>query len=324
MNDMRVLLGGLSPATHRPDPLHDPGRDWPETNCYVDLWIEVLGALGHDPVAALGFTAAQDFEGDQFTFFKFPLEDLAELFGLCVQELAIYDSLETHIAEQIARGRLVLVEVDAFHLPDTRGVSYQLEHSKTTIAVARIQPRSRSMEYFHNAGYFSLEGADYRGALQQAPHADDLLFPYAEFVKLGRREQAAPHALARRLLRKHVDLAPLSNPVRAFAERIGEDIGALASRDPAFFHKYAFNTLRQLGANFELLGSHLEWLRRAGGPEFLESIAGCRAISEGAKSFQFQLARATARKRVEGAAAALDRLASVWDATLGELRSVSA
>lgn len=324
MTEMRALLGGLSPATHRPHPLHDSARDWPETNCYVDLWIEVLRALGHDPIAALGFTAEQDFEGDQFTFFKFPLEDLAELFGLRVQELAIYDSLEAQIAEQITRGRLVLIEVDAFYLPDTRGVSYGLEHSKTTIAVTRIDPREQRMEYFHNAGYFALAGVDYDGAMQRPPRSSDLLFPYAEFVKLARHDKTAPHALARRLLRKHVALAPVSNPVRAFSRRLAQEIDALAARDPSFFHKYAFNTLRQLGANFELLGSHLEWLSRDDGSDFAESIEGCRKLSAGAKSFQFQLARATARKRVEGATAALNELANAWDRTLSGLRSALA
>ena len=53
----------------------DPRREraWAETNCYVDLWVELLHALGHDPIAALPFTLAIDFEGDQWTFFKFPL-----------------------------------------------------------------------------------------------------------------------------------------------------------------------------------------------------------------------------------------------------------
>jgi hypothetical protein len=323
MSDMRALLGGLHPDAHRPHALHDPARDWPETNCYVDLWIEVLAALGHDPVAALGFTAAQDFEGDQFTFFKFPPEDLAELFGLRVQELAIYDRLETHIAEQLARGRLALVEVDAFYLPDARGVSYGLEHSKTTIATIRIDVAARRLDYFHNAGYFTLDGADYDGALQNEPRCAELLFPYAEFVKIGRRPETDPRHAAHALLRKHVALAPQANPVRAFAARLRAESGALAARDPAFFHKYAFNTLRQLGANFALLGDHLAWLA-ADGREFADPVAACAALSVGAKSFQFQLARAMARRRVEAAAAPLDELAAIWDKALGGLRAALA
>ena len=67
----------------------------------------------------------QDFEGDHFTFFKFPLEDLEALFGLAVQELAIYDSVESHTLSQLERGRLVLIEVDSHWLPDARPVLSQ-------------------------------------------------------------------------------------------------------------------------------------------------------------------------------------------------------
>ena len=321
MTAMVAPFSALSPASHRPHALHRSCRDWPETNCYVDLWIEVLAALGHDPAAAFGFTAAQDFEGDQFTFFKFPPEDLAELYDLHVQELAIYDTLETHAAEQISRGRLVLMEVDAFHLPDARGVSYGLEHTKTTIAIARIDAGRRQMEYFHNAGYFLLEGADYDGVLQRLDRSPDLLFPYVEFVKLGRRETAAPFEAALRLLRKHVGLAPTSNPVRAFADCFAARIDLYFAREPEFFHKFAFNTVRQLGANFELLSAHLDWIGARAGMDLSASTDGCRRLSAGAKSFQFQLARAMARKSDRGLAGALDELSGAWEQTLNGLHS---
>ena len=78
-----TCLKGLNPADYRPHELHGAGRDWPQTNCYVDLWIEVLHSMGYAPEAALGFTLLQDFEGDQFTFFKFPPEDLELLSCAC-------------------------------------------------------------------------------------------------------------------------------------------------------------------------------------------------------------------------------------------------
>ncbi len=71
----------LDPATFCPHPLHAAERTWTETNCYVDMWIEVLHALGLDPVAAAAFTLSCDFEGDQWTFFKYPPEDLRALSG---------------------------------------------------------------------------------------------------------------------------------------------------------------------------------------------------------------------------------------------------
>jgi hypothetical protein len=91
---MRQTIANLDPTTYKPHALHDPERRWPQTNCYVDLLIEIMATTGHDPIAAFGFTVAQDFEGDQFTFFKFPTADLQRLAGLDIQELALFDRLE--------------------------------------------------------------------------------------------------------------------------------------------------------------------------------------------------------------------------------------
>ena len=108
-----------------------PSGRWTETNCYVDVWIEVLHALGLDPVAAAAFTLSCDFEGDQWTFFKFPPEDLRTLFGLEVAELNVWRPVVDHVDEQLGLGRLCTVEVDSWFLPDTRGVSYGIDHVKT-------------------------------------------------------------------------------------------------------------------------------------------------------------------------------------------------
>src|SRR5262245_58627062 len=114
---MTAVISGIAPETYQRHALHDSGRHWPETNCYVDLVIEVLSASGFDPTSVMGFTLAQDFEGDQFTFFKMPTADLTRLYGVEVLELSIFDRLESHVVEQLSRGRLPLVEVDAHFLP---------------------------------------------------------------------------------------------------------------------------------------------------------------------------------------------------------------
>ncbi|MGH7297861.1 MAG: DUF1839 family protein, partial [Polyangiaceae bacterium] len=57
----------IDPASYRPHALHGPDRAWGESNCYIDVWIEVLHALGCDPYACLPFVLAIDWEGDQFT-----------------------------------------------------------------------------------------------------------------------------------------------------------------------------------------------------------------------------------------------------------------
>lgn len=303
-----AVIPALAPDSRAPHFLHDGSRDWPETNCYIDVWIEILNALQENPAAALGFTVAQDFEGDHFTFMKFPLEDLYDQFGLDVQELALYDSLEAHVIEQSTRGRMVIVEVDGFHLPDTRGVSYRIEHTKTTVAINRIDPSRRTLDYFHGAGFHSLGPDDYDPILMVGA-TSETLFPYAEFVKFDRRRQLDA-STSLRILRKHLARRPPDNPVAVFRERVRDQVVGASSRPNAFLHKYAFNTARQLGMNFELLCSHLKWLQGTsdGWASLGAPIESCKALSTGAKSFQFQLARAVARKRFDGIETTLDPL----------------
>ena len=95
-----------------------------------------------DRICALGVTARLDFEGDQFTFFKLPPGEVEALLGVELCELSLYDALIPHLESQVARGRMPLIEVDAFMLPDTRGVSYGLEPvSYTHLDVYKRQPR---------------------------------------------------------------------------------------------------------------------------------------------------------------------------------------
>ncbi|WP_195909628.1 DUF1839 family protein [Rhizobium tubonense] len=315
---MPSVFKGLDPAAYSPHPLHDSERMWPETNCYVDLWIEVLNTLRLPPEAMLGFTVTQDFEGDQFTFFKAPLEDLEALYDIRCTELAIYDRIERHVAEQISRGRLCLVEMDSYFMPDTQGVAYRREHGKTTVAINRIDVEKRELDYFHNGGFFQLGGEDFDGIFQLHLREDDIPFlPYTEFAKFpdSPPDKDSIRQTSRRLLNYHFGRRPKTNPIRAFSAVFPSQVEAVAERPFGFFHKYAFNTLRQLGANFELSASHLDWLSA----EFAEASAKARLISEAAKSVQFQLARAVTRKKFEALQTALDPAADAWDAMMGLL-----
>ena len=314
-------IPGIDPADYQRSPLHALERDWPETNCYTDVWIEILNAMGLDPAAALGFTIAQDFEGDHFTFFKFPPEDLEALFGMRTTELAIYESVEAQVMAQMERGRLSLIEADSFYLPDTAGVSYKLEHTKSTIAINRIDRAGKRMDYFHGAGFHILEGEDYDGALGQLPSQKAMLFPYVEFVKFEARPSPPADLLARALdlLRKHLAHRPPQNPIAAFQREIMRQVNEVASRPPDFFHKYAFNTLRQIGANFELLASHVDWLGAQGEERLGEAADAARRLSADAKIMQFQLARAVSRRKVDGLDAKLEPMKAAYDAAIGPL-----
>ncbi|NTE87330.1 DUF1839 family protein [Agrobacterium rubi] len=317
---MTSIFPALNAETYVPHSLHSLERMWPETNCYVDLWIELLAASGLPPEAMLGFTLTQDFEGDQFTFFKVPLEDLETLYGIRVSELAIFDRLENHIQTQLQRGRICLIEMDSFYMPDTHGTAYRKEHGKTTVAINRMDVENRKLEYFHNGGYFALDGDDFSGIFQHHLTDDDLPFlPYTEFAKFSDKpvSETERRAAAERLLVQHFAIRPTHNPIQAFAEVFPAQVETVADRPFGFFHKYAFNTLRQFGANFELAASHLEWL--GGANRFGQASAHALRISEVAKSVQFQLARAIARRKFEPLATALDPAIVAWDEMMAEL-----
>jgi len=323
MNDMTVGAGvdlwtaaGALPSGAAG--LHAVERGWQETNCYVDLWLSLLGARGCEARAGLAFTVTQDFEGDQFTFFKFPLYDLDRLYGVAVQELAMYDELDAHVEQQVARGNAVLVEMDAFYLPDTRATTYRREHTKTTIGIDRIDRAGGRLGYFHNAGYYTLDGDDYAGVFRKTEalrNDPDVLFPYVEFVKQA-RPALTGEALARASvvrLREHLASRPAANPVSAFRAAFPAHLDTLIARGDAYFHLYAFNTLRQLGANFELLGQYVDWLGEAGVQTAPAIGTACKTIAGEAKVLQFRMARAMARRRPDTCNDCFDLLERAYD-----------
>ena len=44
-----AAIPGLDPTSYQPHALHTEAAAWPETNCYIDMWIEVLHALTSRP-----------------------------------------------------------------------------------------------------------------------------------------------------------------------------------------------------------------------------------------------------------------------------------
>src|SRR5690606_33452903 len=205
----------LDVASYQRHYIHGADRVWAETNCYVDLLIELLHANGFEPSAALAFTLGIDFEGDQWTFFKFSHHDLLTLFGVDVQELAIWRPLLDHIDEQIAQGHPVLVELDSWYLPDTAGTAYGLDHVKTTVAVNAIDRHAQYLGYFHNQGYFELRGEDFNQIFQVDGLVHQrMLPPYVEFVRLrgGALEGAVLLEGSLHTLRRQLAHVPASNP----------------------------------------------------------------------------------------------------------------
>jgi hypothetical protein len=298
---------GLDPKNYIPHALHRTDRAWSETNCYADLWIEILHAQGLDPHAMLAFTLGIDCEGDQWTFFKPAHHTLRTLYGLVVEELNVWRDLRTNTCEQLARGRLVLAEADAFFLPDTAATDYQRQHTKTTIGISLLD--EAHCHYFHNAGFFAVSGADLAGLL--APRELPL---FAELVKFDHRIARPPaelRALSRQTLRETLAFRPAANPFVACAAQLRE----VTTQGLAHWHRFAFANLRQCGAAFELARDYLRWLDPALAPAAL----ACDEISLTSKSLILKGARAANAKRSLDANEALTILARRWDEVMRAL-----
>jgi len=318
-------LPDVSAVGYTPDALHSESRIWLEKNCYVDIWIEVLHALGLDPTAAMPFVLGLDFEGDQWTFFKPSHDDLRSLYGVDVQELTVWRPLIEHAQEHLSAGKLISTESDAFWLPDTAGTDYRQQHTKTTIVLNELDVERQRLGYFHNAGYHQLEGEDFVKTFRlDAPHDPAFLPLFAEFVRVDRvvhrpRDELA--ALSRGLLAKYLSRRPATNPVRRFGERFARELPLLQAAGMAHYHQWAFGTIRQLGAAFELASLHVAWL--APGAEPHPAAAAFELIAQHCKTLILKAARAVNSGRALDASAMFDEMATAWDRGMAAAETLS-
>jgi len=320
MTAAAVSLLPVTAATFVPDPLHSADRDWTETNCYVDLWIEVLHALDLDPGAAGACTLSTRFEGDQWTFLKYPVEDLRTLYGIEVSELNVWRPVLDHVVEHLSLGNLLTVEVDGWCLPDTAGVSYRVEHVKTTVVPQDVDVARRRLGYFHNAGYFELAGEDFDGVFRLGRrYDDDVLPPYVELVRLdGVRRDRAVVDRAVDLVGEHLARRPAGNPVAELGARLRADAPWIAAEGLEAFHKYAFGTLRQCGSTAQLAADFCGWLGRSTGAPLEGAAEDFRAVSRGMKTVQLQASR-LARGRAVDLDTPFVVLADHWQSALDQV-----
>ncbi|MGO8995117.1 MAG: DUF1839 family protein [Polyangiaceae bacterium] len=308
-----AVLPNLDPTTYERHALHAADRAWVEKNCYVDIWIEVIHALGLEPTAILPFVLALDFEGDQWTFFKPPHDELRDLYGLDVQELNVWRPLADHCQVQLAEGKLISTEADAFFLPDTAGTDYQRQHTKTTIVINDFDLERRRLGYFHNAGYFALEGEEFVRTFRVGVPFDPTFMPlFAEFIRIDRvqrRSKAELVEMSRGLVRRHLARLPSANPVKRFAARFEADLPWIQREGLAFYHAWAFATVRQIGAAFEAAAIHLRWLED---PSLVPAAEAFDKVSAGAKTFILKAARAVNSKKPFEAGAFFDEMAGSW------------
>ena len=313
-----AVVDALDASAYTPHALHAPDCIWVEKNCYVDLWIELLHALKLEPRACLGFTLAIDFEGDQWTFFKPSHDELRELYGVDVQELTVWRPLLDHALEHLGAGKWISTEADAFWLPDTAGTDYRHQHTKTTIVLNDIDVDARRLGYFHNAGYFTLEGEDFLKTFRLDVEGDDAGFLplFAELVRIDRvvaKPEEDLKRTARVLLRNHVERRARPNPVARFEARFVRDLPQLQDAGLAAYHRWAFAGIRQLGAAAELASQHLQWLDEAA---FAPAIDASRQVAADCKTLILKAARSVNAKRPLDASATFANMAVAWDVSM--------
>jgi hypothetical protein len=210
--------------------------------------------------------------------------------------------------------------MDSFYLPDTAGTAYAKEHVKTTVGIEQLDLERRRLGYFHNAGYYAVEGDDFEHLFRfEEPwtSGSNRLLPYTEFVKfdaLARHDQAQLRAIAFELAREHVRRIPKQNPFLSYKPRFMRDLEWLRA-SPEAFHQYAFVSIRQFGACFELAADYCKWLGGEGGVsgDLQVAAAGFESIAQQAKALQFKIARTVTLKRAFDPAPALDQLAADWE-----------
>jgi Domain of unknown function (DUF1839) len=318
-----AALPGLDPGRYQRHSLHAAERIWVEKNCYIDVWIELLHALGLEPTAMLAFTTAIDFEGDQWTFFKPPHEDLRLLYGVDVQELYVWRPLIDHTLEHLGAGKFISTEADAFWLPDTAGTDYRQQHTKSTIVLADIDVEARRLGYFHNAGYFSAQGEDFIKLFRLDAAPDPTFMPlFAELVRHDRVARVGAdqlRAASLELLRKHVARRTDSTAIERFRERFERDLPVFVERGMGQYHAWVFGTLRQLGAAGELSALYLRWLEPS--ERFEPAAAAFMDISTVCKGLVMKIARAVNAKRALNASESFESLAVAWNRATAGLRS---
>jgi hypothetical protein len=270
------------------------------------------------------------YECDQWTFCKPTASELASLYGVRIEELNVWRSLIEQVRAQVDAGRLVLVEADAFYLPDTAGVSYGIAHQKTTIGVRSLDLAARRMEYFHNAGAFSLGGDDFDGVFDTRVTAAALP-PFAEladFSRLTPINDAALYACAGSLAQQRLHALPADNPYEGWARAADAQLHDLAARDLANFHAWAFATVRQAGSMSELTAVWCDWMRARSVPahaaRWHDAAAAMAQIAQTLAAQQFRLARIPAGGAHAGFSSALLRCAAQWSSAVDAMRAALA
>jgi hypothetical protein len=126
-------------------------------------------------------------------------------------------------------------------------------------------------------------------------------------------------ALSRGLWERHLRRRPESNPVRRFQQRFERDLPLIQDKGLGYYHAWAFGTIRQLGAAFELAALNLKWLAEHGVAGLEDASTAFERLAAANKTFILKGARATNSKKPFDGSAMFDEMAAAWTTGTGAL-----
>ena len=321
MDGQTGFVGAARLAWRGPHAWHRGERVWSATNSHLDVWIELLHTLELDPAPVFLTTLCADFEGDQWTHTNVARADLWAAYGIALDDLCVWRPLLAHFVEQFDRGNAVLVEVDEFHLPALLGSSYQRAHVKTLIAATGYDRHAHKLRYLHGSVGAEVGEHDL-DALLAAGIGSAQLAPSAWIVKLDRLSARTPAERAHiglALARLHGTRIPLRNPVRIFGEALRSHGAWLAGGDAEHYQRWAFATLHQCGAAFELAADVCAWLASHGQP-VEPAVVHLRNVSHSARTLHQRLVRVPQSGRMPDVSHTVEDMARSWDEAMSVLR----
>nr|WP_245193018.1 DUF1839 family protein [Kocuria sp. JC486] len=315
-----VSAPGLTPEGFSRHTLHGEESVWSNTNCYLDVWIELLHGLGRRPEPLFAAAVAADTQVEQFEFLKIDHRDLEEVHGIRVGEYDVWTTLVDHVRTQMQAGNLMIVEADAHWLPDTRGVSYGLEHTKTSIVPLHLDVTAQHLVYLHNEGLHELRGEDFDFVLGERRSEGIVPAPYVELVRLDRlvpADDSRAREDTMRLLAHHAGRAPDHNPALALMDVLRSRFDWLQGAGMDGYHALCFETTRQLGLVALLAAAAVRFSQV---PELQSAADSWETVSREAKALQFQLARVARGRTSKSLESTMTTITDQWDDAAATLR----
>jgi hypothetical protein len=120
-------------------------------------------------------------------------------------------------------------------------------------------------------------------------------------------------AMSMRLLRRHFDRRPQVNPFKRFAARLVQDVPMLKEQGLARYHLWAFASIRQAGAAFELAAANLRWLAGFGHEQLTQAAQQFESIAQANKALILKGARAANAGRALDAEGLVAEMAQAWE-----------